>query len=199
MWLVSVNHHLCPIKRIKQLHLCYYSKIGGSKDTQRVLRPTKNGTFPCLECNCCSNCQKGEVVYHPRKGTSIKICGYYTCASSFVVNIIKCPCGLLYVGQTSCPVRERMREQKLAIRTGKKEQAVTSHFIAVGHGIHQLKYQVVDHVPSLRRGGDRVKILLRIEAIWIRKLEILAPYGLNREYDLLAIVTLSWPILPIRS
>ncbi|OCT94842.1 hypothetical protein XELAEV_18012523mg [Xenopus laevis] len=70
------------------------SDLGGKQMRQGVLRPKNNGTFPCLSCNCCSNCQKGDTVYHP-------------------LYIVKCPCGYLYVGQTTRMIRERIRERTL--------------------------------------------------------------------------------------
>ncbi|OCT58492.1 hypothetical protein XELAEV_18002052mg [Xenopus laevis] len=53
-----------------------------------------------------------------------------------------------------------------------------------GHGVQQLKFQVIDNVPIFHRGGDRNKELLKKEAWWIRYLETMEPHGLNREYDL---------------
>ncbi|OCT73971.1 hypothetical protein XELAEV_18032932mg [Xenopus laevis] len=137
-----------------------------------------------LSCNCCSNCQKGDIVYHPRKGDPIKIREYYTCTSTFVVYIVKCPCGYLYVGQTTRMIRDRIREHKSAIRLKKTDQAVASHFVEKDHGVQQLRFQVIDNVPKLQRGGDRNKELLIKEAWWIRCLETMEPHGLNREYDL---------------
>ncbi|OCT86382.1 hypothetical protein XELAEV_18020064mg [Xenopus laevis] len=125
------------------------SDIGGKKDIQLLLQSKKHGTFPCLSCNCCTNCLKGPHVYHPRKGTPININGYYTCLTMFAVYVIKCPCGFLYVGQTTRQVRDRIREHKSAIKTKNVDQAVAGHFVVMGHGIHQLKFQVVDHIPPL--------------------------------------------------
>ncbi|OCT65604.1 hypothetical protein XELAEV_18041844mg [Xenopus laevis] len=52
--------------------------------------------------------------------------------------------GSLYVGQTTRQVRDRIREHKSAIKTKKVDQAVVGHFVEIGHGIQQLKFQVVD-------------------------------------------------------
>ncbi|OCT56506.1 hypothetical protein XELAEV_18000013mg [Xenopus laevis] len=109
------------------------------------------------------NC--GEVIYHSHKGTPIKIKGHFTCSSTFVVYVIKCPSGLQYVGQTSRMVKDRIRKHKSAIKTKKIEQAVACHFNEKGHGVLQLKYQVVDGVPILHRRGDRLKQLLKMEAM----------------------------------
>ncbi|OCT97434.1 hypothetical protein XELAEV_18009658mg [Xenopus laevis] len=109
-----------------------------------------------------------EAIYHSHKGIPLKINGHFTCPSTFVVYVIKCPCGLQYVGQTSRMIKVRIREHKSAIKTKKIEQAVACHFIEKGHGVQQLKFQVVDGVPILHRRGDRLKELLKREAMWIR-------------------------------
>ncbi|CAJ0955171.1 unnamed protein product, partial [Ranitomeya imitator] len=66
---------------------------------QRVLSSPRNGTFPCLGCHQCSNITKG----------------HFTCNSSFVVYLIKCPCGLGYVGETTQHVRDRISKPKSTI------------------------------------------------------------------------------------
>ncbi|OCT73172.1 hypothetical protein XELAEV_18036151mg [Xenopus laevis] len=142
------------------------------------------GSYPCLNCNCCSNVQVGECIFHPRKGNPIKIRGLYTCGSTYAVYVIKCPCGLAYAGQTKRTVLERIREHKSAINTGKKDQAVAGHFIEHAHRVNQLKFQIVETIEPKRQGGDRLKELLYKEAYCIRKLETLEPGGLNKEYDL---------------
>ncbi|OCT56160.1 hypothetical protein XELAEV_18001258mg [Xenopus laevis] len=58
-------------------------------------------------------------------------------------------------------IRDRIGEHKSAIRLKKIDQSVASHFVEKGHGVQQLKFQVVDNVPKLRRGGDRNKELLK--------------------------------------
>ncbi|OCT99765.1 hypothetical protein XELAEV_18005546mg [Xenopus laevis] len=100
------------------------------------------------------------------------------------IYIIQCPCGLAYVGQTKRTVCEHMREHKSAINTGKRDQAVADHFIVHSHRVNQLKFQVLETVEMKQRGGNRHKDLLYREAFWIRKLETLEPWGLNKEYDL---------------
>ncbi|OCT56083.1 hypothetical protein XELAEV_18002629mg [Xenopus laevis] len=136
-------------------------------------RNSKVGTFPCYNCNCCSKVQQGEVVFHPRKGYPIRIKDRYSCSSTCAIYIFKCICGLAYVGQTKRTVRERMREHKSAINTGKRDQAVAGHFIEHSHRVNQLRFQVLETVEMKQRGGNRHKDLLYREAFWIRKLETL--------------------------
>lgn len=42
----------------------------------------------------CSNVIKGNHILHPRTGQHIPVKGHYTCDSSFVIHLLKCPCGL---------------------------------------------------------------------------------------------------------
>ncbi|OCT87357.1 hypothetical protein XELAEV_18021057mg, partial [Xenopus laevis] len=145
---------------------------------------TKNGTYPCLSCKHCNSCIKGDSIYHPHKGTIFKIKGYYTCLSTFVVYAIKCPCGLMYIGQTTRQAKERIGEHKSDIKRKILQNPVAGHFIEAGHFVSQLRFQILQQIPRPRRGGDRVKQLLKCEANWIRKLGTLMPGGLNKEYEL---------------
>ncbi|OCT84465.1 hypothetical protein XELAEV_18022618mg [Xenopus laevis] len=91
---------------------------------------------------------------------------------------------ILYVGQTTGMIRDRIQEHKSAIRLKKTDQAVACHFVGKGHGVQQLRFQVIYNVPKFRWGGDRNKELLKKEAWRIRSLETLEPHGLNQDYDL---------------
>ncbi|CAJ0929680.1 unnamed protein product [Ranitomeya imitator] len=162
----------------------------GSADQRRQLflsRP-RNGTFPCLHCAQCHNVLKGNTFQHPRSGKTFRINQFFTCESSYVVYLIKCPCGLLYVGETTQSVRDRISKHKSTIRCQNLLLPIPHHFHSAGLSISQLRYQVIDRAPPPRRGGDRVALLHRKEAFWIHTLETLAPKGLNRDYELMAFV-----------
>ncbi|CAJ0957842.1 unnamed protein product [Ranitomeya imitator] len=51
----------------------------------------RKGTFPCLNCACCSNVIKGSEITHPHTGKRYNINGFYTCDTNYVVYLIKCP------------------------------------------------------------------------------------------------------------
>ncbi|CAJ0955832.1 unnamed protein product [Ranitomeya imitator] len=110
-----------------------------------------------MELFLCSNIIKGDSFTHPHSGKRFSIKGHFTCNTTFVVYLIKCPCGLGYV--------------------------VPAHFIQNNHTVAQLRYQVIEHVPLARRGGDRIKKLKERESFWIHTLQTLTPLGLNREYE----------------
>lgn len=77
---------------------------------------TGKGTFPCNNCQHCSSVIKGSQIYHPTKGSTIPVKGYFTRNSENVVYLLKCPCGMAYVGQTSPNVKVRLNEHKSNIR-----------------------------------------------------------------------------------
>ncbi|KAM4017573.1 uncharacterized protein ACNLHF_007193 isoform 1-T3 [Anomaloglossus baeobatrachus] len=153
------------------------------KNVQTLLAPKRTGTFPCLNCPSCSNVIKGDHFTHPRSGKSFPIKEYFTCLSNFVVYIIKCPCGLLYVGETIQHVGDRIASHKSTIRCGKLWLPIPHHFHEAKHNVAQLRFQVIDKVYRPRRGGNHIELLKKRESFWIHKLQTLAPKGLNREID----------------
>ncbi|CAJ0965859.1 unnamed protein product [Ranitomeya imitator] len=153
---------------------------------QTFLQTQKRGTFPCLNCLQCSNVQKGPSVFHPQTGKAIPIKGFYTCESTHVVYLIKCPCGLAYVGETTQTVRDRVAQHKSTIRCNKTHLPLPHHFFEKNHSISQLRFQVLEQVDIPRRGQNRTKMLQRREAYWIYTLQTLEPKGLNRDYDVSA-------------
>ncbi|CAJ0965360.1 unnamed protein product [Ranitomeya imitator] len=156
----------------------------GSADQRRqqFLSRPRNGTF------------LASIVHNATiSGKTFRINRFFTCESSYVVYLIKCPCGLLYVGETTQSVRDRISKHKYTIRCQNLLLPIPHHFHSAGHSISQLRYQVIDSVPPPRRGGDRVALLHRKEAFWIHTLETLAPKGLNRDYELMAFVNKQLP------
>ncbi|CAJ0931613.1 unnamed protein product, partial [Ranitomeya imitator] len=152
------NHFLPCYKRPRNIRDTLVKADIGSgprTSTQRFLSQPRTGTYPCLHCNQCGNVLKGDHFYHPHSGKQYKIKDYSTCDTSFVVYSIKCPCGLLYIGETSQSIRDRISKHKSTIRCKNTLLPLPHHFIEAGHSIPQLKFQVIEHVPAPRRGGKR--------------------------------------------
>ncbi|CAJ0965705.1 unnamed protein product [Ranitomeya imitator] len=114
---------------------------------QRVLTSPRNGTFPCLSCHQCSNVLRGDSFTHPRSGKRFPIRGQFTCNSSFVVYLIKCPCGLGYVGETTQHIRDRISKHKSTIRCGRTLLPIPAHFLQNNHNVTQLR-----DIESLEKG-----------------------------------------------
>ncbi|KAG9465055.1 hypothetical protein GDO78_019010 [Eleutherodactylus coqui] len=155
---------------------------------QRTLAPVRNGNFPCLGCAACHNMLKGDGFTHPRSGKQFAIRGWYSCWPSFVVYLISCPCGLLYVGETITEVRKRIANHKSNIRTKKRELPIPKHFEDFNHSVSQMRFRIIDSVGKDTRGGDRERRLKLLEAKWIFMLDALAPNGLNLDYNPLSYV-----------
>ncbi|OCT55183.1 hypothetical protein XELAEV_18004037mg [Xenopus laevis] len=68
------------------------------------------GTFPRLTCANCNNISKGAYFTHPHAGRKININTFYTYDSTYVIYLIKCPCGLAYVGETTQKVKNRIKQ-----------------------------------------------------------------------------------------
>ncbi|XP_073441691.1 uncharacterized protein [Dendrobates tinctorius] len=159
--------------------------IGPSKPLakQTFFSCQRKGTFPCLHCLQCSHITKGEFFTHPRTGKKFPIPGYFTCESNYVIYLIKCPCGLGYVGETTQHIRDRINKHKSTIRCKLTTLPIPAHFHTAGHSIPQLRFQVIEQIIQPRRGGNRIKTLREREAFWIHTLQTMEPLGLNREYD----------------
>ncbi len=95
--------------------------------------------------------------------------------------LLKCPCGLCYVGKTKRELRIRISEHKSSIRNSDEKSSVARHFNSAGHDVCSLRFQGIEEVKPLKRGGDREKALLQREAFWIHTLQTEYPKGMNEE------------------
>ncbi|XP_041417760.1 uncharacterized protein LOC121393382 [Xenopus laevis] len=155
--------------------------------TQRFLGKPKKGTFACLNCVCCASIIKGDRVNHPLYGTPLFLKNYATCDTCNVVYLLKCPCGMAYVGQTARQIKIRIKEHRGYIRNYKKDTytdtAVARHFAEMKHNVNQLKWLVLEVVQNPPRGGDVKTKLLQREMYWIKKLNTMNPKGLNESWS----------------
>ncbi|XP_041424662.1 uncharacterized protein LOC121395364 [Xenopus laevis] len=159
------------------------------KNEDKVFKGTpKIGTFPCLSCICCNSIIKGAHINHPATGKEIKLSTYATCSTNYVVYVLKCPCGKLYVGKTIRSVNTRIKEHKNAIRNFKAntytDTSVSRHFSEARHNVCQLKWKVLEVVPKMSKGGDRNNLLLQRESRWINRLDSTYPKGMNEQLNL---------------
>ena len=107
--------------------------------------------------------------------------GRITCKTKYVVYLLKCPCGFCYVGKTKRELKTRIIEHKSNIRNKDEKSPVARHFNNIKHDICTLRFQGIEVVNPMKRGGDRDRLLLQREAFWIHNLNTEFPKGLNEE------------------
>ena len=142
------------------------------------------GNYPCGRCQQCNFTRKSNSFNHPHTGKKYKIRGIITCSTANVVYMLKCPCGLSYIGKTSRALKTRIAEHRSTIRNNVITSPVAVHFNKAGHNVSTLRYTGIELVQSPRRGGDVNNMLLKRELFWIHTLQTLAPKGLNEDYDI---------------
>ncbi|CAJ0930580.1 unnamed protein product [Ranitomeya imitator] len=94
----------------------------------------------------------GNHFFHPPSEKRYNICKRYTCTRSYVIYVISCHCGLLYVGETTMEVKARISKHRSTIRMALIDLPVLRHFKEKGHLVTQLQFRVINDVPVLRRG-----------------------------------------------
>lgn len=100
------------------------------------------------------------------------------------IYVLQCLCPLLYVGEKTTECRLRINNHKSTIRWKKVELPAPQHFFEARHKVSDLRFSIIDHVPPLKRGGNREKLLKRREVCWIKKLDTMSPCGMNLDYPL---------------
>ncbi|XP_041447426.1 uncharacterized protein LOC121403682 [Xenopus laevis] len=119
-------------------------------NTQRVLAPLTNGMFPCGRCNQCSSVIRTNVFTHPHTGKKFELRGHFTCDTEYVVYMLKCPCGLAYVGETVQPIRDRISQHKSTIRKEVLKLPVPAHFHSARHSMATLRFLVLESIAPPR-------------------------------------------------
>ncbi|OCT56704.1 hypothetical protein XELAEV_18004515mg [Xenopus laevis] len=130
-----------------------------------------------------SRTSRDEFV-HPDTEFTVQLRGHYCCISKYVVYVLTCPCGLIYIGETTQMVKSRISKHKSSINLGNAKLSVSKHFLDLGHSADQLKVMVLEGVPPLKYGGNRELRLKQREVWWVKKINSLEPHVLNRDNDL---------------
>ncbi|KAL2080587.1 hypothetical protein ACEWY4_024380 [Coilia grayii] len=144
-----------------------------------------HGNYRCGKCAYCAHTLDTKTFTHPHSGKKYNIKQFINCQSTHVVYMLKCPCGLLYIGQTKRNLKLRFAEHKGAIRNGNMDYAIARHYKVMNHGsATSLKFIGLERVQPNPRGGNLIKQLLQREAYWINELNTVEPHGLNELQDL---------------
>ncbi|OCT75561.1 hypothetical protein XELAEV_18030742mg [Xenopus laevis] len=113
---------------------------------------------------------QGRYYLYIGTGYKVQLQGHFTCTSEYVIYALTCPCGYIYIGETTQMVKSRMSQLKYSINLGNDRLLVSEHFIDMGHNSDQLKFIVLEGIPPLKYGGDREQKLKQREVWWRHKL-----------------------------
>lgn len=136
----------------------------------------KKGTFACLAYQNCASIKKKK-----KYNNQIPVKWYYTWSNRNIVYMLKCPCDIVYISQTTRPLKICINEHKSCIRryTQKNasdikgdenrskygEASVARHFLEFSHHVSDLRWQIVEEVF----GNDESQIktcLCQREVYW---------------------------------
>ncbi len=95
-----------------------FSRYRPRRTSQRLLSPLPTGNYRCGACAQCNNTFKTRTFRHPHNNKNLPIKSVITCASTHVVYILTCPCGLVYVGKTTRQLKQRVSEHKSSLLLG---------------------------------------------------------------------------------
>lgn len=121
--------------------------------------------------------KKTNTFKHSRSGKTFSIKGKITYNTNNVIYLLKCPCGLAYVGKTSRALKIRISEHRSNIRNKETKSPMAIHFTEARHNVSALKYCGIEHVKPTSRGGDINSAILKREAFWIYTWDTLSPKG----------------------
>ena len=163
--------------------------------------PRENKLFTFLggfyACGRCVSCKHSKTNVKKRKkflsfatSREYEIKQLITCDTVGVVYMLQCGCGLQYVGRTSRSLHMRVDEHVRNIKKGFINHNVSRHFKLV-HPKHpkSLQFWGIERVTNHWRGGNLIRQLSKRESYWIHETEVLAPGGLNIDFDINCFIT----------
>lgn len=147
------------------------------------------GFFACGKCPACkkvrNNIKKRKNFIATATQVSYEIKELITCTTQGVVYMLECSCNLQYIGRTSRALHVRIGEHISNIKRGVTNHTVSRHFKIHHHkSPRDLKFWGIEKVTRHWRGGHFIRQLSRRESSWIYECKVLAPLGLNADFDL---------------
>lgn len=162
----------------------------------------QKGNYKCgiRNCGACPFMAHRKKEVTGTDGRNHKIGQFINCGTPYVIYGLICPCGLLYVGRTTRPLRTRFSEHKCSIinsnihhRSIKNKKnhnySVPRHFREHHNGNPTgLKVFGIETIKKDDDAGRRFKKLCRQESFWIFSLGSMVPDGLNEDLEIHGII-----------
>ena len=133
------------------------------------------GTKPCKKayCRTCTHIDTTKQVTSSRTLKKFTIKGDFNCNTTGVIYVITCRhCKKQYVGESGRRLRDRIGEHIHSVEMN--EKTIGNHYHCPGHGLPDLKVQVIERVSP-----NNKQYRLEREDLWIRTLQTKNPEGLN--------------------
>ena len=135
---------------------------------ERQARELK-GMKKCGKCLACSYVKEGTSIRgisYKNKKFTWKIGRPLNCNSKNVVYMIECDknnCNQRYIGYTQQEYQERIYQHIGYVRNKQIQKATGEHFNSPGHGMHNMKFTILEKVKSSDPlyGREREKLLIR--------------------------------------
>lgn len=153
--------------------------------------PTKNRFFPlakrCFRCSkprckSCDHILRKKTSFQNAQNKEYNISEFITCATTYVVYALICPCDKSYVGRTMRSLWERFDENRRSIKKSSSSLSVANHFRSEHSGaISKLKVFGIENISDLVQEGKRFKILCREiwKFVWTKLLKTQRQYIKN--------------------
>lgn len=142
------------------------------------------GSYSCGNCSFCSYLPKMKESTVPREGKKIQLRQFFNCRSKGIVYVTTCTCPKLYVGKTIQEFRRRISKHLKSMWKG-EETPLARHIRNFHQGNFKiLKFWGLKQVKMGQRKGNLDKILLKEEAKWIYRLNMLSSNGLNEGFTI---------------
>ncbi|OCT87222.1 hypothetical protein XELAEV_18020920mg [Xenopus laevis] len=152
----------------------YTNPIGETWLTNKFKRCHK-----CGDCVSCPFILKTTTFVKKIDNTQHTIEQFINCKTQGVVNMMKCKCGIEYVGNTIREFQRRVMELVGDVRH-KRNTSVANHINTMHAGnIEMMRFFGIQKVLNSTRVGDLNRKLLQKEAKWIYTMASKAPYGLK--------------------
>ena len=120
----------------------------------------------CLACSYVKECKSIRGTSYKNKKFTWKIGRPVNCNSKNVVYMIECDknnCNQRYIGYTQQEYHERIYQHIGYVRNKQIQKAKAEHFNSLGHGMHNMKFTILEKVKSSDPlyGREREKLLIR--------------------------------------
>lgn len=112
----------------------------GDKVVKKILNPpikptmcwARPGFYVCRRCFSCQQVNtrlRGLTEFQSTANSKVfRIKDFISWNSTYVVYVLQCPCGLMYIGRTKCTLGKRVSEHINNIKIGFKDHNVSMHF-----------------------------------------------------------------------